>query len=83
MELSKLVTIQLIIVTNTDSSSLEVWNVEYKLTTDLYLYTECFCLGLMVLIMFAARQNTHKFRTVTLFLIFITHKEIINYLYIQ
>jgi len=72
MKLNKLVTIPLIIVTSTDSSNLELSNVEYKLTRDQYLYTECFCLGSSVLIMFTARQTNHKFLTVTLFLICIT-----------
>jgi len=81
MKLNKLVTIPLIIVTSTDSSNLEPSNVEHNLTRDLYLYTECFCLGSSVLIMFKARQKSHKFRTVTPFLICITQKERMNYLH--
>lgn len=81
MEVNKLVTIPLIIVTVTDSSNLELSNVEHKLTRDLYLYTKCFCLGSRVLIMFTARQTTHKFLTVTLFLICITENVRMNYLH--
>jgi hypothetical protein len=81
MKLNKLVTIPLIIVTSTDTSKLELSNVEHNFTRDLYLYTECFCLGSSVLIMFTARQKTHKFRTVTLFLICITQRERMNYLH--
>lgn len=81
IKLNKFVTIPLIIVANTDSSNLELSNVEYNLTRDLKLYTECFCLGSSVLIMFTTRQKTHKFRRVTSFLICITQKKRMNYLH--
>jgi hypothetical protein len=81
MKLKKIVTIPLIIVTITDSNNLELSNVEYNLTRDLYHYTECVCLGSIVLVMVTARQNTHKFWTVTPFLICITQKGRMNYLH--
>jgi hypothetical protein len=63
-----------IIVTSTDSYNLELSNVEYKLTKDLYLYTQYLCLVLSVFVMSEERKNTHKIRTVT-FYYFASHRK--------